>query len=170
MTATDPLEKRKSRLMLISTMNAWTVLIIALLFGGLSLIGLSLAGVLVGAGLVGAGLLEISGHRRLRAGLQGARSRMVGSQALLVLTVLAYCGWRLATFDATNPLAGMDELAGILQGVADMGVVDLAQLQAQVSWAYVLVYRLVALLTLVFQGGLGLYYWRSVGRVQSQSL
>jgi len=161
------MEKRKNRLVLISTMNAWTVVIIALLFGGLSLIGLSVSGVLVGAGLVCAGAMEIWGHRRLRDARDGARIRMVGSQVVLVLTVLAYCGWRLVSFDSADPLAGMDVVEHMLDSVTDLGLVDLAELQALVGWAYVLVYQLVALLTLVFQGGLAVYYWYAVGRLES---
>ena len=169
MTPPGPTSELKKRLLLISRINAWTVIGIAVLFGGVSLLMLSVSGVLVGVGLTGAGVLEITGHRRLGRGEPGAQARMTGSQVVLVLTVVAYCGWRLVVFDPAHPLAGLTELGPLLAAVSDMGLVDLAELQARVSWAYLLTYRLVAVLTLVLQGGLGLYYWRSVGTLEAQA-
>ena len=165
MSPTGDIARSRRRLMIISRVNAYCVIGLAVVFGALSLLGGSVPGCLVGLGLVGAGVLEVSGHQRLDGNQSSARLRMVWAQAVMISVVLIYCGWRLSSFDASNPLAGMPELEQALQGVADMGFVNLELLEAQVGWAYVLVYRLVAILVVLSQGLLGLYYWRVVGKL-----
>mgnify|MGYP001318487567 CR=1 FL=1 len=169
MSSTEDIARSKKRLMLISRVNAFSVIVLALLFGALSLLGRSAPGCLVGLGLVGAGVVEVIGHRRLDAGQSGARHRMVLGQLIMISVVLIYCSWRLFSFDAADPLAGMPDLAQILQGIADMGIVNLEMLKAQVGWAYVLTYRLVAVVVTLSQGLLALYYWRAVGGLVAAS-
>jgi hypothetical protein len=165
MTSVDPRQKQLRRVLRISKINAWSVTIISGGFAVLNLIGMSLVGVLVGGGVAGAGLMEMRGHRRLEAGQSGARQWMVFSQAWLVLCVLAYCGWRLAALDPADPFAMLGDTTGLNQLVAIAGI-STEELGGLFIQIYTYTYGAVAALTLVFQGGLGLYYWVRVGRLE----
>jgi len=165
MTQVDPQEKQLRRVLRISKINAWTVTIISGGFAVLNLIGMSLIGVLVGGGVAGAGLMEMRGHRRLEAGEPGARDWMVFSQVWLILCVLAYCGSRLAALDPADPFALLGDPDGLheLVALAGISLEELGDLFVQI---YTYTYGAVAALTVVFQGGLGLYYWVRVGRLE----
>ena len=107
MPETDEHAQRRRRLIRLSKINGWSVTVIAGGFALLSLFSLSWAGVFVGAVATGSGVMEIRGHRRLEAGRPGARGLMVGSQVMLVLCVLLYCAWRLASFDPVQQIADL---------------------------------------------------------------
>ena len=158
---------RRRRLIRLSKINGWSVTGIAGGFALLSLFSLSWVGVIVGTVATGAGITEIRGHRRLEAGRPGARGLMVGSQVMLVLCVLLYCWWRLASFDPDDPLAIIGGAEGQIRELAELAFVSMSELEAQVARIYALTYKLVAGLTLALQGGLALYYWVQVGRVQA---
>lgn len=167
MPETDEHAQRRRRLIRLSKINGWSVTVIAGGFALLSLFSLSWAGVFVGAVATGSGVMEIRGHRRLEAGRPGARGLMVGSQVMLVLCVLLYCAWRLASFDPEDPLAIIGSAEVQIRELAELGFISMSELEAQVAELYSLTYRLVAVLTLVVQGGFGFYYWVQVGRVHS---
>ncbi len=167
MTTDDPQEKQIRRVLRISKFNAWTVTVISGLFAVLSLFGMSLPGVLVGGGVVAAGLMEMRGHRRLEAGEPGARDWMAFSQVWLILCVLIYCGWRLAALDPEDPFALLGDSSSLVQlvEIAGISLEELGELFVQI---YTYTYGAVAALTVVFQGGLGLYYWVRVGRLEGR--
>ena len=167
MTSMGPHEKQLRRVLRISKINAWSVTIISGVFALLSLLGMSLVGVLVGGGVAGAGLMEMRGHRRLEAGEPGARQWMVASQAWLISCVLGYCGWRLAALDRDDPFALLGDTAGLVElvGLAGVSLEEVGELFVQI---YTYTYGAVAGLTLVFQGGLALYYWFRVGRLEDR--
>ncbi len=168
MLDSDEHARRLKRLLRISRVNGWTVVVIAGLFGLLSLLTLDVAGFLVGAGVTGAGAMEIVGHRRLENGQSGARGFMVGSQGWLIFCVLIYCTWRLFIFDVDDPLAILGD-SELLRSVATSGGLPMSVLEGMVTLVYQLMYRLVAALTLIFQGGLGLYYWLRVGALVEET-
>jgi hypothetical protein len=166
MTPEEAAAERITKLVKISKFNGYSVAGVAGGFALLSLTGLSLSGVIIGGALTGCGVMEIKGHRRLAAGEPGARGLMVGSQVLLVVFILAYCAWRLASFDAANPLAIVGSLESQVRQLAELAMVPLSELEAQVRLIYTWTYRLVAGVTLVMQGGLATYYWVRVGQVE----
>jgi len=161
-------EKQVRWLVRISKINAWTVAVTAGVFGLVSLVTGSLAGVVVGAGVSASGFIEMRGHRRLAAGQAGARQWMAGSQVWLVTCVLAYCGWRLAIFDSGHPLALLGDETMVLQAAGMVGMTG-AELGDLVTKIYRWTYGSVAGLTVLFQGGLGLYYWSRIGRLEANS-
>ncbi len=167
MTQTEDHARKLKRLLLLSRFNAYSIVIIAATFGLLCVVLWEPAGIFVGAAVTSAGLMEIRGHRRLRAGIPGARKWMAGSQVWLVVCVLAYCGWRLLAFDPENPLAVLGD-AELLKVTASVAAISQAMLEDLVTLVYTLTYKLVACVTLVFQGGLALYYWVKVGRLEGR--
>ncbi len=160
-------EKQLRRLVRISKANAWTVAVIAGVFALLSLLTGSLAGALVGAGVSAAGFIEMRGHRLLVSRRPGARQWMTGSQVWLMLCVAAYCGWRLAIFDSAQPFAllGDQTMASELAGMVGISAGELGELVTRI---YRLTYGLVLGVTVGVQGGLGLYYWSRVGRLEAE--
>jgi len=159
--------KTRAWILRISAMNAWSVTIVAGLFALGSLVVWDTVGIVVGLAVTGAGAMELHGRQRLVAGRAGAQDWMAGSQLWLLICVLAYAAWRLLVFDWAAPLSSMsvEELRqlGVLTGLYGD---TLAQF---VSMLYGLIYVVVAIVTLVYQGGLGLYYWRRVGVLEGIS-
>lgn len=151
--------------MRISKINAWSVTLIAGFFTLLSLIGLSVAGIVVGAAVTAAGIIELQGQKALQTDPARARLWMVGSQVWLLTGVLSYCGWRLMMLDPADPLAVFGSEAGqLLQMVEIMGISS-AELEHLFVQAYRITYGLIAGLTVLFQGGLALYYRSRIGRL-----
>ncbi len=159
--------KKKQRILRISKLNAWSITFIAGAFTALGLLSLSWAGVLVGASVTGAGLAEIRGYRKLAAGEPDARTWMTGSQIWLMFCVLLYCGWRLATLDVSDPFAVLGDSANILELTSAMGLSKAAVADLFIK-AYLWTYGLVAALTCIFQGGLAVFYWVNIGKLQSK--
>jgi hypothetical protein len=159
--------KKLKRILLLSRLNAYSIVIIAATFGLLCVVLLEPAGIFVGAAVTAAGVMEIRGHRRLRSGVPGAREWMAGSQVWLVVCVLAYCAWRLAAFDPENPLALLGD-AELLRVTAATAGFSEGMLEDLVTTVYTLTYKLVAGATLVLQGGLATYYWVRVGQLEGR--
>ena len=157
-------DKRRQRVLRISQFNAWCVVAIASFFAVVSLGSLSVVGFLVGACVTLSGLLEIWGHRLLQKREPGARLWMTVSQVWLLICVLLYCWWRLHSLDPLDPFAGLLGVDHLLEFAEDMGT-PRELVAAMFVQIYDLTYKLVALLTVIFQGGLGLYYWLQVGRI-----
>ena len=153
------------KIMRISAINAWSVTIIAGAFTLLSLVGLSIAGVVVGAAVTAAGFMEMHGQKSLQSDPSQARQWMVGSQVWLMSCVLGYCGWRLLMLDPSNPFAVFGEEAGQLMQLIDIMGITSAELERLFIQAYRITYGLIAALTVLFQGGLALYYRSRIGRL-----
>ena len=148
----------------ISSINAWSVMVIAGGFTLLSVLGWSVAGIVVGAAVTGAGVIELHGQKALQTDPARARQWMVGSQVWLTTGVLGYCIWRLVSLDPDDPFAVFGDAAQLFQLVELMGL-SRAQLSSLFIQAYYITYGLIAGLTLLFQGGLALYYWSRIGRL-----
>ena len=159
--------KQLARVLFLSKLNAYSIVIISGTFGLLCLFMLDPVGIIVGAAVAAAGLMEIRGHRRLRSGSPGARNWMAGSQVWLVVCVLAYCAWRLAVFDPDDPLAALGDTE-LLETTVSLAAFPQGMLEDLVTTVYTLTYKLVAGVSLLFQGGLALYYWVKVGRLERQ--
>ena len=165
METSDELAALTRRVMRISLINAWSVTLIAGSFTALSLLGLSLAGVIVGAAVTAAGPIELHGRKALQTNVTQARGWMVGSQVWLMSCVLGYCGWRLMMLDPADPFAVFGAEAGQLMQMVDIVGISSAELERLFIQAYRITYGLIAGLTVLFQGGLALYYRSRIGRL-----
>jgi len=168
MKTTDETSVLYQRIMRISTINAWSVTIIAGCFTGLSLLGMSIPGVIVGAAVTTAGPLELHGLKQLEADPSRARPWMVGSQVWLMACVVSYCAWRLLSLDPDNPFVVFGDAAQVLELVAIFGIPE-AYLASLFVQAFYITYGLIAALTLIFQGGLAVYYRSRIGRLMRAS-
>ena len=152
------------KIMRVSTINAWSVLFIAGTFAVLSMLALSFPGVAVGVAVAIAGPLELHGQKRLEDNPMQARTWMMGSQLWLMTCVLIYCSWRVLSLDPDNPFVVFGDAAQVFELVQIFGI-PRAYLASLFVQAFYITYGLIAGLTLIFQGGLTLYYRARIGRL-----
>ena len=164
MEKTDNASALTQKIMRISTINAWSITLIAGSFTLLSLIGLSVPGVIVGAAVTAAGFMEMHGQKALQEDPGRARTWMVGSQVWLMACVLIYCGWRLLSLDPDNPFVVFGDAGQVFQLVEALGI-PMKYLASLFIQAFYITYSLIAGLTILFQGGLALYYRSRIGRL-----
>jgi hypothetical protein len=112
---------------------------------------------LIGLLIAGAGAFELHGAGLLNGGEFRGLRWLVTSQLYLLVTVLLYVGLRLVSFDPalinlimTDTLRQRYLAAGLTSG----------QINQVVQLSYYLTYAIVGVLTLVYQGGMAIYYYR----------
>ncbi len=163
MTTVEPTKQDKAlkRVLKISRVNGWSVVIfaglgilLALALGDLASAGL---GLLVG----GAGWMELHGHKRLKRRDPEGMTWLVRSQMFLLSVVLVYCASRLGSFDNETMLSGLTpEMESLLK---ESGI-ERADLVPMVRLAFFSTYITitVAALTVLYQGGMAFYYRRKI--------
>ena len=160
--APTPPEKILARVLLVSAIDGWSVITLAG-FGVLLALALGdLSGAFTGLLIVTAGIIELTGRRRLLRGDAGGMKRLVQAQLFLLAVILVYCATRLGGFDPELVMSNLTpemEAALAESGIARADVVPAVQV------LFYLVYGLVALVSVVCQGGLILYYRSRTARV-----
>ena len=160
--ALTPPEKALKRVLFISAVDGWSVIIIAALGMLLTLLLGDLSGLVVGALVLAAGIMELRARRRLlRRDIIGMK-HLVRAQLLLLTVILVYCASRLGSYDQDTMLAN---LTPDMKAALKEAGVNIADITPLVQMAFFAAYGLVAVLTLLFQGGLILYYRSRIGRV-----
>ena len=161
-----PAQKALKRVIGLSRLNGWSVVI----FGGLgTLLALALgdwSSGAIGLLIAGFGWLEVHGNGLLRKRDPGGMKWLVRSQLLVLALILAYCSSRLGSFDAETALASLTPDMEAMLKEAGLTRADILPLLHQMFLA---LYLSVALASLVYQGGLALYY-RSKTRLVTEAL
>lgn len=155
----------------IAKADGWSVVIVAGLSAVISLLDGSFGFAATAALVVLAGFAELHGRRLLLAERRSGTAWLVGAQLALLAIILVYVRYRLQHFDA-------DEIWRRLPGFAqeqlreqfaasgldpDTDRVTLLNLMNQaVCWG-------LAIVTLLYQGGLALYYLRR-GRLDGEPI
>ena len=119
-------------------------------------------GAVIGVLIAGAGAFELHGAGLIKAGEPRGLNWLVGSQLYLLATILSYVGWRLMSYD---PAAMRRLLEPVLhnpeiQAQFDETGVTEADLLAMLRTYYFTGFKVVAVGTLLYQGGMALYYHR----------
>jgi len=126
-------------------------------------------GALIGVLIAGAGAIELHGVALLNGGESRGVNWLVGSQLYLLVTVLCYVGWRLANYDPVQmrqfaePLLQNPETQAKL---VEAGATP-EDLLRMVRVLYNVGYAAVAVLTLIYQGGMMRYYRRRQAAITS---
>lgn len=160
MTAKSPAAKLRK-------LGVWHGLSIAI-FSGLctiaALVLQSWAGVLVGFLVTLCGVLEYRGGKLVSEHPLQARRYLAGAQGLLFLVLASYCLWASQHIDVQALLQNEQFRAQVMPQLraAHMSYEDLQQMLEKVSGLF---YAVVVLVSLVYQGGLALHYWRNSGKV-----
>ena len=107
-------------------------------------------------GALGAGALEWRGRRRLASAVAGGFRMLIISQLLLLAVIVVYAVWRLFTLDAGELLDLLRRYPLAGRFLADYPQPRLIKPVLEVSLN--LTYGLLIVLSMLFQGGLAVYY------------
>ena len=151
----SPAEISLQRLLTVSRLNGWSVIVISSLGSLLALAIGDLLSTLIGLLVLAAGLMEVRGHRQLQQRDPAGLTLLVRSQLFLLAVMLVYCAGRLGSFDADTALASLTPDMEII--LAEAGL-DKSSLLPLVRTAFFALYSAVAAITLIYQGGLALFY------------
>ena len=147
-------EETFARVCRVARFDGLSVLLVAGFFALLSAVAGEAVGALIGLLAAGAGAIELHGRTLLHHGERRGMSWLVGSQLFLLVVLLGYCALQLLRARLPALPAEADAL---LQADAD-------QLGMTKSEFLLLFNRMLyggfAIVTLVYQGGMALYYLR----------
>lgn len=150
-----PPEKVLDRVLLVSSIDGGSVVALAGLGTLLALAFGDLSGAFTGLLMAAAGGLELTGRRRLRRGDPGGMKLLVRAQVFLLAVILLYCVTRLGSFDQELV---MSNLTPEMEAALKESGIERADVGPAVQILFYLVYGLVAVVSLVCQGALILYY------------
>ncbi len=151
----SPAEISLQRVLTVSRLNGWSVIVLSALGSLLVLAIGDLLSTLIGLLVLAAGLLEVHGHRQLQQRDPAGLTLLVRSQLFLLAVMLVYCAGRLGSFDADTALASLTPDMEVI--LAEAGL-DKSSLLPLVRTAFFALYSAVAAITLIYQGGLALFY------------
>lgn len=154
------------RVIRVSRFDGKTLVIIATTFAVLAALGQNAPPAIAGVIAAGLGLLEMNGSDRLQNGDPKGLDHMIMAQLGLLFTVFTYAGWMMTNFDPATFVSHLppDQLAELEQQLrftleeGGYGEVDLPEVYRGFN---TLVYLLVAVVTLIFQGMMVRFYLRS---------
>ncbi len=163
-----PQDKALQRVLRVSWLDGWSLIIIAGLSLLLTLVLGELLGLAISLLVMAAGIIELRGRRALKRRHADGMQLLVRSQLFLLAVILVYCARCLGSFDAgylrdqlipemrQNFLTlgvNFDEILSQFE----LTVNDLVPLVRKV---FLLLYGGVAIISIFYQGGLALFYRR----------
>jgi hypothetical protein len=145
------------RVMRLARFDGMSVLIVAGGFALLSAASRDVSGAVIGLLIAAAGAIELHGVGLLKVGQNGMRW-LVSSQLYLMATILAYVAFRILRPDVAwmLPYVTGEAAEPILQAAQQEGMTVEQLLVGAMSMFYLL----VAAITLLYQGGMTIYYLR----------
>lgn len=150
------------RVLKISRINGWSVTIVAGVCTLIALLLGDLVSTAVGLLVTVGGVMEVYGRRRLLRGNASAMRWLVRAQLIVLGTIWAYAAARLASFD--EELARQMATPGIQTMLTELDV-TLDEIMPLVRTAFYALYGGLIAATLLYQGGLAVYYHRRRGAV-----
>src|SRR3954467_4700730 len=124
--APTPSEKVLRRVLLISAIDGWSVIVIAALGTLLTLLLGDLSGLVVGALVLIAGIMELRARRRLQRRDVMGMKHLVQAQLLLLSAILVYCASRLGSFDQETMLGNLTPDMKAMLKESGVNVADIA--------------------------------------------
>lgn len=147
-------EETLARVYRVARVDGAGILFVAAFFACVAAISGDYLGAIAGLLVAGCGAMELHGTGLLRQGEERSVTWLVGSQFFLLVSILAYCAVRLLSL----------EIPPIPEELRPMVEMSAAQAKLTVDEYLRTVYRLglwlVALVSLLYQGGMMLYYLR----------
>lgn len=160
--APTPPAKVLARVLLVSALDGWSIVAVA----GLGTLVTLLLGDLLGVGVsllvMVAGVIELRGRQRLLRRDPAGMKLLVRAQLWLLSVILVYCVSRLGSFDGETAMASLTPEMEVALREAGLERADVLPLVQTVFYA---VYGTVAFVSVIFQGGLTLYYRSRTGAV-----
>jgi hypothetical protein len=141
-------------------------------FDGMSVLGVAgafalasgasrdVSGAVIGLLVAAAGAIELHGVSLIKEGRPSGMRWLILSQAYLLATILAYAGYRFArpSIDWIKPY--------VTQDIVDLGRQNGLTVDELLTQSFQSLYVMVALATLVYQGGMMIYYLRRRASVE----
>jgi hypothetical protein len=150
-----PEVKVLTRVLLISAIDGWSVVALSVLGTLLALVLGDLSSVVVSLLIGATGVLELRGRQQLVRRNPGGMRLLVRAQMLLLLVILVYCVSRLASFDEGTVLGN---LTPEMEAVLKENGLERGDILPAVQMMFYIGYGAVAFVSILFQGGLTLYY------------
>ena len=153
-------DRRLRRLLAIARMDGWSIVLVGAVGGAWALWQHAWAEAAAAGLVLAAGAGELQGHARLQRGDPRGMDWLVRAQFCLLGIIWAYAWWRWRTFD---PATFWAQMPAMVRAELDRQMFE-AGLEPALDRPYVLagmnlmVCTLLAFLTLLYQGGLALYY------------
>jgi hypothetical protein len=122
----------------------------------LALFSSSVSGFAIGAVVAGCGWGELDGYKRYIAGRPGARSRLVGSQLILIAAAWSYAAWTLLHPEPLSP-----EITDLIKESGDQA----SEVLGMADNLRFIIAAAICGITLLYQGGLAYYYWSKTRRL-----
>lgn len=163
-----PQDKALKRVLTVSWLDGWSLIIIASLSLLLTLVLGELLGLAISLLVMAAGIIELRGRRALKRRRADGMQLLVRAQMFLLTVILVYCARCLGSFDAGYL---RDQLVPELrQNFLTMGInfdeilaqfeLTVDELVPLVHKTFLILYGGVAIISIFFQGGLALFYRR----------
>jgi len=150
-------EKRIRSIALISGLNGWSVSILACACLCISVLMGSIAGALVCLAIGASGAMELTGRHKLKQNSADAAPWLTASQSWLLFVIICYGLYQLFSFDLAKMFARLSpadraQITALLQNNAPL-----------IETVYRGFYLAVMAASLLYQGGLWLYYRKNLG-------
>jgi hypothetical protein len=164
MTSVPPLlpDEVLARVIRLSRTNGLSVVLVAGIAAILEAMQRDLFGAVIGLLAAGAGAMEVHGASLLRWGETRGMNWLIRAELLLLVVLLGYCAIRLTIVDLTEMRAAFQsalEFGGMREKWAEaqrLGLTEDESLHA----VYRLTYLILSIATLLYQGGMTIYYLR----------
>lgn len=148
-------ERKINRAVLISRLNGWSIVIVALLSVLVTIFAKSLLGTVIGLAVFVGGYLELRGHKLLVSRNISAVTWLAISQWYLMTVLFAYSIINLVRFDTNDPWASFSSsFKDLILAINP----DVYLVETMLRVSYYAVYASLILTVLIYQGGLAIYY------------
>ena len=155
MASTTTPEQIVQRILRISVINGWCVTVAAGLGALVSLAMMDPIAGLTGAMVAVGGITELRGRKALLRGDATGMRKLFLAQLIVLAMIWTYAVTQLLTFDATALVAALPE--EIFAMIEEAGL-DSDTLRRMIRIIHTATYGVLILATLIYQGGLALYY------------
>ena len=157
MTDQDSSDNKYTALLKTSKINGWSITIFALLILLINLLSGSILGIIISGLVIVSGAAELMGRKKLMSGDPLSTVIMPVSQFGLMVLIWVYCIIQLTTFDPVTAMAFLDSAS--MEQIKAMGRTE-EQIHELVASIIRATYIAVFIVTGLYQGGLGVYYYR----------
>ena len=148
-------EQSLRRVLLISAIDGWCIALFAGFCTVISLLFGEWIGAAVGAAITLSGIIELRGRTRLGRGEMSGLDWLIRAQVLILATVGLYALSNLLTFNKEALLAQI--MPELRNAITQLGL-SMSDLELMLKPLYFSLYLTVIAVTVLFQGGLALFY------------
>jgi hypothetical protein len=162
------IEKKRRRVALVAAINGWQVGIVGVLCLLCSFLFFSVEGILIGLAFAASAFMELSGRRCLKQNRPEARRWLVRSQLFLMAVIILYAGYHILLFDPQALISQINQAITELPPASRTQlsmVVDMKTVERYVVLGLRILYPALIAVTVLYQGGLWLYYTRATRKL-----